>query len=110
MVRLTGPSSWGTVRDPETDERVPLSDDVDEDVAERLADYYDEIEIDGDEEDDGGAGDEAEGEDETETETEGEEDLSELTHDELKERAEAEGIDDEIDLRSKEDIVDALSE
>jgi len=35
-------------------------------------------------------------------------DLAELTHDELKARAEAEGIAEETDLRSKDSIIDAL--
>lgn len=36
--------------------------------------------------------------------------LSELTHDELKDLAESEGIAEEIDLRSKESIIDALGD
>lgn len=36
--------------------------------------------------------------------------LEDLTHDELKERAEERGIADEIDLRSKESIIDALED
>lgn len=46
MVRLacTRPG-WGRVRDPETDEYVPLNADVEPSVAERLADRYDPVSI-----------------------------------------------------------------
>ena len=49
-------------------------------------------------------------ESEAEPEPESDEDraLADLTHDELKELAESEGIAEEIDLRSKESIIDAL--
>jgi len=43
-------------------------------------------------------------------ETDDDIELSELTHDELKGRAEAEGIAGEIDLRSKSAILEALQE
>ncbi|QCW03565.1 hypothetical protein [Natrinema pallidum] len=45
--------------------------------------------------------------DENETDRESS-DLADKTHDELKEIAEGRGIADEIDLRSKESIIDAL--
>ncbi len=37
--------SWGAVRDPESGEHVSLDADVDREVAERLADRYDPVEI-----------------------------------------------------------------
>lgn len=46
MARLTcSRSGWGTVQDPETGERVDVTSEVDDDVAERLADEYAAIEV-----------------------------------------------------------------
>lgn len=45
MTRLNTPSGWGTVLDPETNERVPVGEDLDSDVAKRIADEYSSVEI-----------------------------------------------------------------
>lgn len=60
MVRLDAPSGWGTVRDPETDERVPVDDDFDGETADRLADEYAPLSVEGGEAEDEDEGDEEE--------------------------------------------------
>ena len=79
---------------------------VDRETAEYLTSRSDFILVKGDD----GTPEDTAGNDSPSEDTadDGNADLADLTHDELKELAEAEGIAEEIDLRSKESIIDAL--